>query len=280
MTKQASCIFCNGPAGSGEHVFPACLGGRRVDKGILCGPCNNSFSKLDGEICKQLGGINAIMGVVRDRDSEPRPVEARGDDGISRQVQVTDLLRVRMPPREVTTTNVDGKKETIVYSTSKRALQGWIHEQRKSGRNVKATREVSDGPYFVPTLIMETSIGGADFFRAVARIALNFLAKHCPDLARRPELSEVKDYIKGSGGENFVGYMDQLPGCLAPDDKYKFGHRIVVFSNACHGHVGAYVSLFEVYEFQVTFSRSCAVDSSVSLVSFVSPLLGMHASRL
>jgi hypothetical protein len=31
-----TCIICGGRAGSGEHVFPAVLGGRRINNGIYC----------------------------------------------------------------------------------------------------------------------------------------------------------------------------------------------------------------------------------------------------
>jgi hypothetical protein len=48
------CIICGGAAGSREHVFPAALGGGRVNKGIYCGTHNNGFSPLAAILSAQL----------------------------------------------------------------------------------------------------------------------------------------------------------------------------------------------------------------------------------
>ena len=64
-----TCIVCGQAAGSGEHVFPAALGGRRVNSGIYCPKHDNSYSGLVSEIAGQLDFFNAYLGVRPDHSS-------------------------------------------------------------------------------------------------------------------------------------------------------------------------------------------------------------------
>lgn len=81
MSRRADCIYCGRDTGSKEHTFPAALGGRRMNKGILCGECNNKFSPLDDLLARQLGFLNGVIGVRRDRDDAPRPASVESADG-------------------------------------------------------------------------------------------------------------------------------------------------------------------------------------------------------
>lgn len=80
-----TCIICGHAAGSGEHVFPAALGGRRVNRGIYCEQHDNQFSRHVSVLAPQLENINALLGVRHDREKHPRIVTkttAAGDDVI------------------------------------------------------------------------------------------------------------------------------------------------------------------------------------------------------
>ena len=70
MTR--TCIICGVAANSGEHIFPAALGGRRVDRGIYCGTHNNGFSTLADVLSRQLAMVNALLGVRPDHADRAR----------------------------------------------------------------------------------------------------------------------------------------------------------------------------------------------------------------
>lgn len=67
-----TCIVCGQAAGSGEHVFPASLGGRRVNSGIYCPKHDNSYSGLVNEIAEQLDFLNASWAFGRITPSTPK----------------------------------------------------------------------------------------------------------------------------------------------------------------------------------------------------------------
>jgi hypothetical protein len=76
-----TCIICGNPAGSGEHVFPAVLGGRRVNNGIYCDSHNNGFSPLAAIIGEQLRPINALLAVRPDRKRKAEPFKYTSPEG-------------------------------------------------------------------------------------------------------------------------------------------------------------------------------------------------------
>jgi hypothetical protein len=76
-----TCIICGLRAGSGEHIFPAALGGRRTNKGIYCGPHNHGFSPLAKRIAQQLKSINSLLAVRPDHDDSAEPFDYTSPEG-------------------------------------------------------------------------------------------------------------------------------------------------------------------------------------------------------
>jgi hypothetical protein len=76
-----TCIICDKRAGSGEHVFPAVLGGRRINKGIYCDAHNRGFSPLAATIGNQLKAINALLAVRPDHKDKAEPFNYTSPEG-------------------------------------------------------------------------------------------------------------------------------------------------------------------------------------------------------
>lgn len=76
-----TCIICGKRAGSGEHVFPAVLGGRRVNNGIYCHAHNQGFSPLAAIIGGQLKPINALLAVRPDHKDKAEPYSYTSPEG-------------------------------------------------------------------------------------------------------------------------------------------------------------------------------------------------------
>jgi hypothetical protein len=76
-----TCIICGGRAGSGEPVFPAVLGGRRINNGIYCDTHNQGFSPLASIIGWQLKAMNALLAVRPDHKKKAEPFKYTSPSG-------------------------------------------------------------------------------------------------------------------------------------------------------------------------------------------------------
>jgi hypothetical protein len=76
-----TCIICGKRAGSGEHVFPAVLGGRRTNRGIFCHDHNQGFSPLAKIIGEQLKPINALLAIRPDHSDKAEPFDYTSPEG-------------------------------------------------------------------------------------------------------------------------------------------------------------------------------------------------------
>jgi len=101
------CIICGGRAGSGEHIFPAAFGGRRINNEIYCKKHNEGFSPLVAILSSQLNAINALLGVRPDRSDQPRQLTATNpSDGQAYRVSATNVELAS--PRVLNDTTVEG----------------------------------------------------------------------------------------------------------------------------------------------------------------------------
>ena len=141
------CIICGGRAGSGEHIFPAALGGRRINNGIYCKKHNESLSPLVAILSGQLNSINAMLGVRPDRSDQPRQLTATNQsDGQAYLVSATNVELAS--PRVVTDTTVEGARHVAVQFANEHQIQEWLSEQRAAGFNVEIQKREEGKGYF------------------------------------------------------------------------------------------------------------------------------------
>ncbi|MGR9624294.1 HNH endonuclease, partial [Pandoraea sputorum] len=84
----ATCIVCGielpKKNRSGEHVWPAVLGGRVTNRRIYCRAHNERYGVLVAQLANRLNFLNGLLGVVPDNDKEkrrtPLPVRVPGSD--------------------------------------------------------------------------------------------------------------------------------------------------------------------------------------------------------
>ncbi|WP_027547616.1 hypothetical protein [Bradyrhizobium sp. WSM2254] len=199
-----TCIICGKRAGSGEHVFPAVLGGRRVNNGIYCHAHNQGFGPLAKIIGNQLKPINALLAVRPDHKKKAEPFNYTSPEGEELVI-------------------FDG----VVKHADPSANTGRPHIQLVLGRD--------------------------DGLRAVAYIAMTFFAAYFQEHARKPELQAIKDYLLGTGKNDFIWW--ELGASIAglPPNPFPFGHTVVLTSSAGTGRAMGYVSFFGALNFGTDF---------------------------
>ncbi len=268
--KPRDCIYCGARTGSKEHGFPAALGGRRVNKGIFCGPCNEGFSPIDAELSAQLEGINGLLGVVRDHGKRPHRAGAT-DANTGREYRIDAEGRAHLAGPVVSETKLpDGTTQVEVLVSDESQFRAWLAEQRANGVVPKhLARE--EWQSYSPGFEFRWSFGGESAFREIGRIALNFLAHHFPVLARRRELRPIKAFVLGQSSDRiFVAYSSDEAGDLPPNE-YEFGHRILLGMDANTGDLYARVEFFSTFCLAVHLGV-VEIERSATIITDIDPL--------
>jgi hypothetical protein len=268
MTSKAArtCIICGERAGSGEHVFPASLGGRRVNKGIYCGEHNGALSPLAGVLAGQLRAINAFLGVVNDNTKESPAVRAT-DLATGREVAISSTAVEFAAPETIEEREVEtGVAVTMAFSSEKQ-LEAWRAQKKAQGYTFKEEARSSPQRYFANEAHVSLELGGAEGLRAVGYVALTFFAHYFPELARLPELAVFKGYVQGES-EGQVWWDDPVSPSA---NSFPFGHRILLATDHDRQVAYARVSLFSTLNFAVWFG-SIPVLSPETVIVEIDPL--------
>jgi hypothetical protein len=266
-----NCIICGGRTGSGEHIFPAALGGRRRNKGIYCGEHNNGFSPLATILSDQLGAINALLSVRPDHSDTPRRFVIDGSDGENFALSGNEIwLR---QPRIIEETETNSSREVTMKFGSEQQLQQWLAEQRQAGMDIRITSR-EEGRYFTEVAPIRLTLGGPDGLRAIGYVALTFLAHNFPDQARQAGVSEFKNFVQGTTEEQFVWWDTPDAGRGLPENPYRFGHTIAIGVSAERGEAYARVSLFSTLNF-AAYIGAVDAESNRTVITHIDP----HAER-
>jgi hypothetical protein len=165
LARRSDCIYCGAETGSREHTFPAALGGRRMNKGILCGACNGKFSALDDHLSRQLNVINGLIGVRPDRHDQPRPARVDSPEGV---LLIDHEGRPSFAdPRVVADEPLpDGRRRVSVTFGDEQQAQEWIAAQRATGLDVKQEQR-HQRQRFLDSVRVEWAFGGDEAFREI-----------------------------------------------------------------------------------------------------------------
>lgn len=276
-----SCLFqaqCgSAAAGSREHAFQAALGGLRTDTRILCDVCQAFFSHgLDGVLPPALRHFNTLRSVVSRHAGVVRPAPL-SDEVTGHQFLLDEGQAIRSAEPVMTELIVDAQ-----------GLQEREYKAIGSPKDLAAFNEVAflerlhatEGKKFkivgrLPShevliarpLHADTSFGGDETFRAVARIALNYLAAEEPSLARSAGLEPMKRWVRTGNPEgDFVNFADPLADGLLLPNPFEFGHRVALGFCASTQTITARISLFGVHELAVKLGSANCPRSYIAVI--------------
>jgi hypothetical protein len=264
------CVYCAAPTGSREHPFPAALGGRRVNKGILCHDCNQGFSVLDAALVAQLDVFNGLLGVRSDHRDDPKPATVTDPrSGTTYRVGASGRPELHAP--QVLDGDPSGVGKVSMLFTSEEQVQEWLRAQRAKGLHPKMIARSEYQGLRVDPFEVEWTFGGDEAFREVGRIVVNFLAHYFPDLARQEGVALIKQFVLGRGGDHLVEYdmASAQRGLEAP--ARTFSHRVVLTIDRERRWAIGRLSLFSRYHFSVVLGQVDA-EKSETIVVDLDPL--------
>jgi hypothetical protein len=217
-----TCIICGRRAGSHEHIFPAALGGRRTNKGIYCGPHNQSFSPSAKVLAAQLKAINSLIAVRPDHSDEPALFEFIGTDGVAYNLSGDRIELAKPHVAEQTPTG------STLHFRDQRQFEEWVAEQRAAGIRVEVNALREERRYSTGHIPIHLSLGGREGLRAIGYVALTFLAHHFPELARQVGLSPFKQFVQNLGSDQPVWWDGADALNDLPANPFAFGHTIAL----------------------------------------------------
>lgn len=257
-----TCIICSGPAGSGEHTFPAAFGGRRENKGIYCTTHNNEFGRHVAALLESMDFLNAQLGVIPDRKEEVRPARAVGPGGEEFLI-AKGKIELSPPPDLKHTPDLVGKKVGYPFAHMEQA-ENWKKRQERAGFEVDMTAE--SGPassQFIGNLLNVTRTFGTEpFMRGVVYLALTFLAHAFPDLARSASLAAARELITKDGAvDDRVWWIPPAVAEQGLQNPFKVGHSIVIAPDEEGRRVVALVSFYNALHLVVNLGKFIGTDS-------------------
>lgn len=251
MAPRRTCIICDKAAGSGEHIFPASLGGRRTNKGIYCKTHDWGFSPLVNALATQLRMLNGQLEVVNDHRKRegfvPAMIEAA--DGMTYAIAGGALVpqRTRIVNRTV---GPDGIEQVQLLIPE--ILDGRLNEMARNGDIEIRERGETVSTVQDDTVHFQLQFGGARFLAGVAYVAMSYLAKFHPHLARQPgtSLAALKVSLLAAAAERDDEKV-KMPDCVwwetpnvlaeLPASPFRFSHSIVISTDAARRRAGGYL---------------------------------------
>ena len=270
MSKN--CIICPRCNGSHEHVFPAALGGRRTSKGIYCGLHNRKLGPLAKILAGQLNAINALLGVRPDHSNGPTRLISENPVDQHNYVVTRQKIELASPRVLKDMEMPDGTHQVQATFSSQQQLQGWLREQRVAGNQVKVVGPQASGyGVFAEPYTLQLIFGGPDGLRAIGYVALTFLARHFPGIARQRGLRAFKDFVLGATNAQLVWWDFDSPSCDLPEQRFRFGHRVVIGLSASRQEVYARVSFFSTLNFAARLGPA-TVNEDRTVIVDIDPL--------
>lgn len=260
-----TCIICGGAARSGEHVFPAALGGRRTNKGIYCKTHDNGYGSLVGGLAEQMAFFNSRLGVILDHSKEVKSVITT-DEQSGQKVRLSVTGSDFVEPRVISESPLPNGKQVQMAFPDEESIRKWIEEQKAAGVDVAILEKGRKQSYFLDTNHFRLSLGGPYGLAAVAYVAQTFLAQAFPIVARSSALDDFKNYtqalaVKAKNMEDelsawqadtpvwwsFERLEDESPNA------FDFGHRVTVGIDSSDGLIYGRISLFSTLHFAMIF---------------------------
>lgn len=301
-----TCIVCGNAAGSGEHVFPASLGGRRTNKSIYCTPHDNGYSSLVAYLGSQVDVFNAHLGVVLDHSKEIKSVVSKDKETGQELILSAEKNRFKEPRVLSQEPFENGVLQHMAFPDRK-SMNDWIAEQKAQGNDVNPLQKAEERQYFLGEVQHQRTFGGPCGLGAVAYITQTFMAQAFPDLARSGDVKAFLDYTQaiasvarnkgGCGGaepaqpdprlaqaQHDLGialaawggkepvWWDFDPQPDSTPNAFEFGHRVTVGVDASDGQIFGRFSLFSSINFGMCFGTASKPIASRTVTIDIDPL--------
>jgi HNH endonuclease len=254
-----NCYYCNDPLNSQnkseEHIIHQFLGGWMGSYKLLCIDCNTKKLKtIDDAISDQLGALADFIGVKRDRKKNPIIPFYTKDKRkffFGPKGQPKYKMSIKTPDGKMRDFPVDAKDE-------KEFDELLLQKQRELGSKFKVTKiKPEKEKFFLKySTDLEPGVfktGGINFYRAIAKIAINYaIHKGIPISV----VSETIDFLKVKKDKNNVArYYYPSHYEIYTQEKNEICHIIYLNADVQYKILYCYLELFSAYKFIIVLNQ-------------------------
>lgn len=279
-----TCIYCLTPfnphTAKWEHILLAALGSEFKSKEIVCNECNKELgSTIDKSLGEALLFVRNILELPGSRGAVPVIMTKGAKTG--RQIQLESGAKPLLKEPKVDIVEIEPGRKQIKISGDPEFVKHVWKELKEKFPSGKLTSKSIRHTYSREPVIIETGgLGGHDHFRAVAKMALNFLATQDYQLALDESLNRARDYIRyGSIEEGqflcTLDYRDLYRRAL-PKEEAPFYNRVAIFLSARQQTVIASIEIFKHLQFLALLTDSYRGTKSIAYVLTNAPLARKH----
>ncbi|QQV03752.1 MULTISPECIES: HNH endonuclease [Chryseobacterium] len=232
-----------------EHIIPNSLGGKLKSKKLLCVECNNKLGEeIDAELGRQLNPFMNLFMLDRER-GKYNPIKGSTDDG---EEFILDGIEIKSQPKIKFTDNhvsFSGNDEKDVKNYFKGLLKKYPNLNIEEIINT-----ANKGKYYLNKPIrIKMAFGGEVFFRAIAKIFVNFYLVSGGD---QSYIQDVISYIKGDVVVDKVWHNYELDNENLIVKKDYVYHFIKVEANPKEKVLYGYIELFGAHKFLILLNNN------------------------
>jgi len=254
------CISCNGALdGSLEHVFPQALGGTKKSRDLYCSACNVRLgAEIDAPFTKDFEFATTALNVKRDRGAPP-VLKATTTKGTRIYLGPGGVPSMHAPTSTIIEAP-DGTRQVVIKVPADRPEQ---HEHMLA----KTAKELGIDAAALPlasisfkiasagTVNGEMAAGGPQQARAVAKIALGFLALEIGDEVFTEPYATLRLAVT-HGGDARAWLNRPFRQLVAPILPLTDGvqHRVIIYTTM--NQTWAYVEVYGVYGYGVLLAET------------------------
>jgi hypothetical protein len=255
-----NCYNCNSPLVKGniseEHIINNSIGGRLKSKKILCIECNTHFGDtIDKELENQIGVIAELLGIEKERPKSSVKIELKTLGGkskyVGKKMRPHDTLSIQMPggKKIVITTDNPEKYEKLKKDKLKELAK---HNMTYTEGIEEPTPEKFYFKNHLSNKLGTFGTGGYDYFRAIAKIALNYYLHKDRD---RQYISVVSKFIKGNSRNNIVHFYYPIHYTIHDLKSNEISNIIHIKGDRECKILYAYIELMNMENFIIVFSK-------------------------
>ena len=234
---------------SDEHIINNSIGGRIKSKKLLCKKCNENFgATIDRELEEQIGMLTDLLGIKRQRAKNNVYIRMYADDGEMK------VVGTKMKPHNKLTVHVDENTKVDLFETGEkfdklknkklRELENKLNEKVEY---IESTELPNKKLFRFKNKLTDENcniaFGGKDFFRAIAKISLNYYLRRGYE---RAYCKKIIEFVKGEINNDCAYFYFPSPVHYQVHDlgEGEVSHIVHLRGNVDNKILYSYVELF------------------------------------